>query len=317
MVQELVKKECVQELHTGEYGFFSRVFLVPKQSGGWRLVIDLCTLNEYLTKVTFCMDTLMHVKEAARQGMWATSLDFSDAYHRVPIHPDSQIYLCFQVGDKRFRYLVLPFGLSTAPWVFTEVVKQVKVWSVAQLRVLFQYLDDCLNLFKGYDEALRGTKELVDMCIYIGCMTLGLLINQKKSELTPVKSIVFLGERLDFTRATTFPTQARQDQVFPLLNRALAQMGLPFNQAESLLGLLGATASTVPLGRLHLRRLQWQVIHVIRKGRDPKAWVSLTQQTAQDLRWWLHPQLWQEGIPFQLPPPEETVYTDASTRGWG
>ena len=138
-------EEGVQELYTCEYDFFSRVFLVPKQLGGWRLVIDPRTLNEYLTKMTFSMDTLMHIKEAAHQGTWAASLDFSDAYHRVPIHPDSQIYLCFQVGDERFRYMVLPFGLSTAPWVFTDVVKQEKVWSVAQLRVLFQYMDDCLN----------------------------------------------------------------------------------------------------------------------------------------------------------------------------
>ena len=75
---------------------------------------------------------------------------------------------------------------------------------------------------------------------------------------------------------------------------------MPFNQAELLLDLLGTTASTFPLGRLHFRRLQLQVIQVIRNGRHLNAWV--TQQTAQDLRWWLHPQLWQERIPFQLPP---------------
>ena len=37
MVQELVKDECVQELHTGEYGFFSRVFCFPsnRACGAW------------------------------------------------------------------------------------------------------------------------------------------------------------------------------------------------------------------------------------------------------------------------------------------
>ena len=31
-----------------------------------------------------------------------------------PVHPQYQKYLCFQVGDLKFRYLVLPFGLMSA-----------------------------------------------------------------------------------------------------------------------------------------------------------------------------------------------------------
>ena len=38
----------------------------------------------------------------------------------------------FQVNEKRYMYLVLPFGLTTAPWAFTEVVKQVKLWATTQ-----------------------------------------------------------------------------------------------------------------------------------------------------------------------------------------
>lgn len=147
MVQELLDKRCVREMNPDEQGFFSRVFLVPKKSGGWRLVIDLSTLNEFLSQVTFVMDTLKHVKDTAQQNMWATSIDLSDAYLHIPIREECQKYLCFEVDGVRYMYLVLPFGLSPAPWVFTEVVRQVKVWSATNQRVLFQYLDDWLNLF--------------------------------------------------------------------------------------------------------------------------------------------------------------------------
>ena len=82
-------------------------------------------------------------------------------------------HMCTFVGDKRLKNLVLPFGLNTAPWVFIKVVKQIRVCSVVKLRVLFQYLDDRFDLFKGYDKALCGTKELQGVCT-----TLGLLINQ-------------------------------------------------------------------------------------------------------------------------------------------
>ena len=120
---DIISSETVRNSHVrGEVGFFSRVFLVPKKSGGFRLVIDLSALNEWLAPVTFTMHTLKVVKETVQEGMWATSLDLSDAYHHIPIHPQYQKYLCFQVGDLKFRYLVLPFGLMSAPWAFTEVV---------------------------------------------------------------------------------------------------------------------------------------------------------------------------------------------------
>ena len=129
MIDDLLKKNCIRAMEPEEQGFFSRVFLVPKKSGGFRLVIDLSSLNEYVAKVTFEMDTLKKVKEFVTEAMWATSIDLSEAYHHVPMHQGSTQYLCFQVGNKRYLFLVLPFGLSSAPSVFTEIMKQLKVWT--------------------------------------------------------------------------------------------------------------------------------------------------------------------------------------------
>ena len=312
MVQELKVKNCIREMHAHEKGFFSRVFLVPKKSGGWRLVIDLSTLNTYLSQVTFSMDTLKVVKETAQAGMWATSLDLSDAYHHIPIRQDSQVFLCFQIGEQRFMYLVLPFGLSTAPWVFTEVVKQIKVWSMAQQLVLFQYLDDWLNLFLSFDQAVALTQKLLELC-----ERLGLMVNAKKSELAPKQSIIFLGERLDFSQLRAFPTEERQQAIVPKLRKAIEDKHLLFPKAESLLGLMTATFPTIPLGRLHMRPFQREVIKVIRRGRDPRAQVQVRGHAILGLNWWLIPHHWTQGTRFQPPPPEITVFTDASTKGWG
>ena len=84
------------------------------------------------------MDTLTKVKEALRPGMWATSLDLSDAYHHIPMRQSARKFLCFQVGQVRYMYMVLPFGLTTAPWAFTKVVKQIKKWANPRWYVLFQ-----------------------------------------------------------------------------------------------------------------------------------------------------------------------------------
>ena len=312
MLKVLVQKNCITLMSPQEVGYFSRVFLVPKKTGKYRLVIDLSNLNEYLSEVTFKMDTLKVVKESLQQGMWATSLDLSDAYHHIPIHPDYQKYLCFQVGNLRFRFLVLPFGLMSAPWAFTEVVKQIKKWTSRFNLVLFQYLDDWLHVHLEISLC-----ELITQALLRLCRALGLVVNEEKSELVPCQSITFLGENLDLRIGRAFTTPSRRQRIQSLVAAAIQQKGLRFARAESLLGLLVATYPTVPLGRLHLRSLQRKVIVAIRHGRQSNSWIAISHQVAQDLQWWMDDQTLTIGTPFRPPDPTLTVFTDASTAGWG
>ena len=223
MISQLKDKNCIREMSLTESGFFSRAFLVKKKSGGWRLVIDLSELNKYLSPVTFDMDTLAKVKQTVRQGMWATSLDLSDAYHHIPMAESATIYLCFRIGDKRYMYLVLPFDLMSAPWAFTEVIKQLKRWTAPRLFVLFQYLDDWLSLQWSYRMTDRSTGQLLDLC-----SRLGLLVNFQKSELVPTQRIEFLGEILDFSLERAFPTPARRDEITTQISNVLLAQYLPF-----------------------------------------------------------------------------------------
>ena len=312
LVSQLVTKRCVQEMSPSEKGYFSRVFVVPKKSGGWRLVIDLSELNKYLAQVTFSMDTLVKVKRAASPGMWATSLDLSDAYHHIPMRPQSQVFLCFQLGDKRYRFRVLPFGLMSAPWVFTEVMKQIKKWALSNHLILFQYLDDWLNLHMDRQVLLQSTERLVCLCV-----SLGLLVNFEKSELTPSQSIVFLGERLELAVSIAYALPDRVSRIQSLITAALARSSLPLDQAESLLGVLVATYPTVPLGRLYLRSLQWHVIRAVRRGRALNPLIVLDPLTRSHLRWWACLDNLSRGQSFLPPAPQLTVFTDASLQGWG
>ena len=295
----------------GEEGYFSRVFLVPKKSGGYRLVIDLSQLNKSLAQIPFSMDTLHLVKLALKQGMWATSLDLSDAYHHIPMRPSSQVYLCFQVGV-RYKYLVLPFGLSSGPWLFTEVVRQVKKWAWKKDFALFQYLDDWLNLDLDKGRLHESTQRLVTTC-----QGLGLLVNIQKSELVPQQVIVFLGEKLDLIRGKAFATEERQIKVRKAVEAMVSCDHVSLPQAESLLGLLVATYPTVPWGRLHLRRLQAATIKALRKGRALHPQVKVTESMRCHLKFWLQREVWIPGVPFHPVEAKVTLFTDASLQGWG
>ena len=61
-------------------GFYSRLFLVEKASGGWRPVINLSHLNEFVQLTSFKMETVASVLLSIREGDFLASMDLKDAY---------------------------------------------------------------------------------------------------------------------------------------------------------------------------------------------------------------------------------------------
>jgi hypothetical protein len=69
------------------------------------------------------MDTIQVVIASLELGEYATSIDLNDAYFHVAIHRRDRRFLRFSVEGCMYEFQVLLFGLSTAPRVFTRVVK--------------------------------------------------------------------------------------------------------------------------------------------------------------------------------------------------
>ena len=74
------------------------------------------------------------------------SLDLTDAYYSVSISPDSLKYLKFKLGTQLYKFITLPNGLSSAPHIFTKLMKPV--YSALRTRGLVSsgYLDDSFLL---------------------------------------------------------------------------------------------------------------------------------------------------------------------------
>jgi len=70
--------------------FYSTLFLVPKNGGQMRLVINLKRLNEWVEPQHFKMEGMGTLKELLRVNEWMVKVYRKDAYFTVPIHPDYQ-----------------------------------------------------------------------------------------------------------------------------------------------------------------------------------------------------------------------------------
>ena len=61
----------------------------------WRPVIDQSRLNTFLLIEKFKMETPESIRTSLIPPEWVTSIDLSNAYLHIPIHPNSRKYLRF------------------------------------------------------------------------------------------------------------------------------------------------------------------------------------------------------------------------------
>ena len=96
--------------------------------------------------------------------------------------------LRFQTRDTIYQFQALLFGLSPAPWVFTMIMKEIKMLVYVMGINLCQYPDDWRIYSPSHDQCLRDTVQVLNLC-----HTMDLLIDDKKSELIPKQKFLFSG----------------------------------------------------------------------------------------------------------------------------
>ena len=279
--------------------FYSRLFLVEKATGGWRPVIDLSTLNTFIRQTPFKMETVASVLNAVQENDLLTSLDLKDAYFQVPVHPSSRKFLRFVSQGTVYQFKVLCFGLSTAPQVFTRVFAAVSAWAHTSAIRLRRYLDDWLVLAPLEAKACQHVQELLLLC-----HDLGIVVNEKKSDLVPSRSASYLGMTIDTVTGKVSPSRARVEKFLRLAGNFVKMNSPPARQWEVLLRHLSSLEKLVPRGRLRLCSMQWQLKTIWSPEDDPP---DLPVEESRLL----------QGVPFGTLPPGLLLFTDASCAGWG
>ena len=312
-IQSLLLKNAIERVeNVKSLGFYSRLFLVPKPHQRWRPVIDLSRLNTFLHVEKFKMETPESIRTSLIPGEWVASIDLSDAYLHIPIHPNSRKYLRFCHRSQVFQFTSLPFGLATAPQVFTMVVKEVKLMALSRGLRLHQYLDDWLIRSQSQEEALVNTRAVVDLT-----QSLGWIINQEKSELKPTQVFSFVGYEYHLDSALVKPTQERWLKLQDLILRLKSKHVLTARCLMSLIGLLASTEKMVPEGRLHMRPFQF---HLKEHWKFPQSLDSLlpwTEVISAHLDWWQNPTNVMRGADLHPKDHSIQLFTDASNVGWG
>ena len=68
------------------------------------------------------MEAISSILPYLSQGMWATSLDVTDALLSVSVTVEFQKYFCFILDGTVYMFFKLPFGLTSALWAFYRLI---------------------------------------------------------------------------------------------------------------------------------------------------------------------------------------------------
>jgi len=300
VVQDYLLKECREGRVVGPLpptllpqAQVSRFGVIPKKNGQWRLILDLSSpqghsVNDGINR-DWCSLSYVKVEDAAREisrlgtGAILAKVDVKSAYRIIPVHPDDRPLLGMMWDGNLFIDCALPFGLRSAPRIFSAVADVLEWRAIFEgIPFVLHYLDDFLIISQpGSGEGSRHLQSLLALF-----ERLRVPVAPEKVE-GPTTKLTFLGIEIDSElMILRLPHQKLRDLRI-LVTEWLEKMSddkpsCSVKDLQSLVGSLSHACKVVRPGRTFLRRM-FQLLKGCKKNQPG---VRLNLSFLSDLMWW-------------------------------
>ena len=129
---------------------------------------------------------------AEGQGSFMVKADIKEAYRMVPVRPQDQLLLGVMWQDSVYIDKVLPFGLRSAPKIFSAVADAIQwILHLNGVDNIIHYLDDYVLVAKDREQADYQKAQLISTFT-----ELGVPLEPSKLE-GPSQCLSFLGIEVD------------------------------------------------------------------------------------------------------------------------
>ena len=160
-------------------------------------------------------------------------------------------FLRFTFQGQTYQFRVLPFGLSSAPRVFTKLTRVIILHCRALGLRLILYLDDGLLLARPRRVAFQQRDVLVGLFL-----ELGWLVNWDKSDLAPSQEFDYVGLHWSSVTMTVSLPLDKLEDLGVQAGRLLASDPPPTcRRVQQFLGKTNFATIAIPRARLHMRAL--------------------------------------------------------------
>ncbi|XP_070556878.1 uncharacterized protein [Ptychodera flava] len=147
--------------------------------------------------------------------------------------------------------------------------------------------------------------------------SLGFLINWEKSKLVPKQQIQFLGMIINSLDMTISLPLEKVSRLQLDCQELLLKKSVTVRCLSRVLGRMTAAVEAVTVSPLHYRAIQKDQLAVLARTGSYDALVVLSQETREELTWWVKClDVW-NGRSLLPQKPQVIIQTDSSRKGWG
>ena len=214
-ISNLLRKKCISQVKFVPT-VVNPLTVADNSRSKLRLVLDCRHINLFLHKFKFAYENEATAKILFKKGDFAFHFDLMAAYHHIEIFHEHRRYLGFFWRSNYYVFNVLPFGLATAGFVFTEVTRHlVTIWREKGYRVIM-YLDDGVAASDNVNDANEMARQIRN-----DLNNFGFLISEEKSDWNPKTSVIWLGFNFDFLSGRISVSQDRLNRIICKIDQLL------------------------------------------------------------------------------------------------
>ena len=245
----------------------SSVLVVPKKDGSVRICLDPKDLNTAIKRSHYPLPTVEDVTSRLTNAKVFSVLDAKSGFWQVKLTENASYLTTFNTPFGRFRWLRMPFGISSAPEIWQRKMHE----AIEGLQGVEVIADDFLVCGFGdtVDEAVKDHDQNLTAFLQ-RCRELNLTLNLQKIKLR-LSRVPFMGHLLTADGVVTDPNKVRaiRDMPVPTDVKSLKRfLGMVTYLAKFLPNL---SSVCEPLRRLELKDAEW-------------CWLSVHDEAVQSIK---------------------------------
>lgn len=204
LIDKLIALDIIEP---SKSGWNSRIVMVRKPNGTYRLCIDYRDVNKVSKRDAYPLPSMSNILDTLQEANYISSIDLELSFHQVPLELQSREVTAFSVpGRGHFQYKTMPFGLTGSPATFQRLIE--KILGPDMEPFVFSYLDDVIVATRTFEDHMKWLKEVLrrikeagltinpDKCMFFRneIRYLGFMVNNEGVKIDPAK----LAPVLDF-----------------------------------------------------------------------------------------------------------------------
>jgi hypothetical protein len=231
--QENINQEIQDMLSLGiiercESPYAHPIVMVRKKDGSNRFCIDFRKLNKITVFDPEPMPNPDQLFSKLSSSKYFSKIDLTKGYWQIPLSEQSKQFTAFLTQDSQYRFNYMPFGLVTAPAVFTRLMRKL----LSGHSNVMNYIDDILIYTDNWAEHVKTLKNVLTI------LQMNNLAAKPSKCFIGYRSIEFLGHEVGEGKLKTNPSllQKIHNEKLPTTKK----------QLRSFLGLTGYYRKFVP-----------------------------------------------------------------------